>query len=212
MIFKTCARFDCYVNFLFPDQHTVFILFLNKLAACALYLLLDVSPFAPKPWHLYPDIYRPPQVSCWQPAAHSSQVLDGVLSAAGYILKRNRYEKDIEKVRDVTGTWIVGVENERQFEREGYLEEQQEQRVQRDDEKASRARWSCVQSSEEGCFVSSYRLRVICLPQLCHTAVTHCYAPLCPGILAHSSFCPLLSGSVCVYSIFVSFSVCRLLA
>lgn len=46
MIFKTCARFDCYVNFLFPDQHTVFILFLNKLAACALYLLLDESPFA----------------------------------------------------------------------------------------------------------------------------------------------------------------------
>lgn len=67
-------------------------------------------------------------------------MLDGVLSAAGYILKRNRYEKDIEKVRDVTGTWIVGVENERLFEREGYLEEQQEQRVQRDDEKASRAR------------------------------------------------------------------------
>lgn len=67
-------------------------------------------------------------------------MLDGVLSAAGYILKRNRYEKDIEKVRDVTGTWIVGVENERQFERVGYLEEQQEQRVQRDDEKASRAR------------------------------------------------------------------------
>lgn len=49
MIFKTCARFDCYVIFLFPDQHTVFILFLNKLAACALYLLLDVSLFAPNP-------------------------------------------------------------------------------------------------------------------------------------------------------------------
>lgn len=165
-----------------------------------MWVLLPVT----SPWHLYPDIYRPPQVSCWQPAAHSSQVLDGVLSAAGYILKRNRYEKDIEKVRDVTGTWIVGVENERQFEREGYLEEQQEQRVQRDDEKASRARWSCVQSSEEGCFVSSYRLRVICLPQLCHTAVTHCYAPLCPGILAHSSFCPLLSGSVCVCTPYLS--------
>lgn len=100
-----------------------------------------MSLFAPKPWHLYPAIYRPLQVSCWQPAAYSSQVyIDGVLSASGYILKRNRYEKDIEKVRDVTGTWIVGVENERQFEREGYLEEQQEQRVQRDDEKASRAR------------------------------------------------------------------------
>lgn len=55
-------------------------------------------------------------------------------------LKRDRYEEDVEKVRDVTGTRIVGVENERQFERERHLEGQQEQRVQRDDEKASRAR------------------------------------------------------------------------
>lgn len=43
MIFKICAKFDCYVICLFPDQHTVFILFLNKLAACVLYLLLNVS-------------------------------------------------------------------------------------------------------------------------------------------------------------------------
>lgn len=100
------------------------------------------------------------------------------------------------------------------FKRERHLEGQQERRVQREDEKESRARWSYVQSSEEGCgcFVSSYRLRVICLPQLCHPAVTHCYAPLCPGILALGSLCPLLSACVCVCCTFVSRYDWRLLA
>lgn len=139
-------------------------------------------------------------MSCWQPQVCSGQVYsDGVLSAAGYIWKRDRYEEDIERLRDVTGAGIVKLENERLPERERHLEGQQERRVQREAEKESRARWRYVQSSEEGCgcFVSSYRLRVICLPQLCHPAVTHCYAPLCPGILAHTSLCP--PSSACVW-------------
>lgn len=84
-----------------------------------------------------------------------------------------------------------------------HLEGQQERRVQ----KERRARWSSVQSSVEGwgCFVSSYRLRVICLLQLCHPAVTRCHAPLCPGMRLPLPIiiCP------CVYS---TFYTCRLLA
>lgn len=126
--------------------------------------------------------------------------------------KETDMRRALKRVRDVTG--IVTVENERLLERERHLEGQQERQVQREDGNESRARWSYVQSSEEGCgcFVSSYRLRVICLPQLYHPAVTHCYAPLCPGILAHSSLCPPLSACVCVYSTFVSPCGWRLLA
>lgn len=46
---------------------------------------------------------------------------DGVLSAASYIWKRDGYEEDVERVRDVTGAGIVKVENERQLERERHL-------------------------------------------------------------------------------------------
>ena len=60
---------------------------------------------------------------------------DGVLSAAGYIWKRDGYEEDVERVRDVTGVGIVKVENERLLERERHLEGQQERRVQREEEK-----------------------------------------------------------------------------
>lgn len=77
------------------------------------------------------------------------------------------------------------------------LEGQQERRVQRETENKSRGRWSYFQSSEEerGCFVSSYRLRVIWVPQLCRPAVTHCYASLCPGVPA--SFCRRVSVRAC---------------
>lgn len=68
-----------------------------------------------------------------------------------------------------------------------YLKGQQVRQVQREEEKEIIARWSYFQPREEecGCSVSSYRLRVICLPQLCHPAVTHCDASLCASILAH---------------------------
>lgn len=65
---------------------------------------------------------------------------DGVLSAAGYVWKRDRYEEDVERVRDVTCAGIVEVENERLLERERHLEGQQERRVQREEENESRAR------------------------------------------------------------------------
>lgn len=63
---------------------------------------------------------------------------DGILSAVGYIWKRDRYEVDVERLRDVTVAGIVKVENERLFEREKHLEGQQER--QREQEKGSRAR------------------------------------------------------------------------
>lgn len=59
---------------------------------------------------------------------------DGVVSASGYIWKRDKYEEEIENGRDVTGTGIVRLEKERHLGRERHLEGQQERRVQREDE------------------------------------------------------------------------------
>lgn len=57
-------------------------------------------------------------MSCCEPQDYSGQVYsDSVVSAAGYIWKRDRYEEDIEGVKDVTGTRIVKVENERLLEK-----------------------------------------------------------------------------------------------
>lgn len=174
------------------------------------------------PWSWLPRLFFFLAVlsTCWWLWAWGRQFLflakkrgniDGsLMSCQPQTTQRDRYEKDSERVRDVTGAWIVKVENERQLERERHLEGQQEQRVQREEERESRARWSYVQSSEEGCgcFVSSYRLRVICLLQLCRPAVTRRYAPLCPGIRL-----PLPTIiCLCVCSTFVSLYTCRLLA
>lgn len=57
-------------------------------------------------------------MSCCEPQDYSGLVYsDGLVSAAGYIWKRDRYEEDIEGVKDVTGTRIVKVENERLLEK-----------------------------------------------------------------------------------------------
>lgn len=53
---------------------------------------------------------------------------------------KNRYEEDVERVRDVTGAGIVKAENKKLLERERHLQGQQERRVQREEEKESRAR------------------------------------------------------------------------
>ena len=57
-----------------------------------------------------------------------------------HLEKETRYKEDIENGRDVTGTGIVKIETEMHLEREKRLEGQQEQRVQREEERESRAR------------------------------------------------------------------------